>query len=88
MPEKGRHTTSGLQHGLVGIEIETVDPLNIQRDLLFQQFSQILFYHRTGSGWHLGDSPSRRMFGYDRSLVLLMTNRGHLRSCRSEAKPR
>jgi hypothetical protein len=36
----------------------------------------------------LGISPSRRLFGYDRSLLLLMTNRGYFMTRRSEATPR
>jgi hypothetical protein len=86
--EEGRHSTTGLQHGLIGIEIEAVDPFNVQSDLIFQQLTQILVYHNIGSGWQWGISPSCRLFGYDRSLLLLMTNRGHFMTRRSEAEPR
>ena len=36
---------------LIGIEIEAINTLDIQRDLFFQQFSQIMFYHDLGPGW-------------------------------------
>jgi hypothetical protein len=86
--EEGRYPTTGLQHGLIGIEIEAIDTFNVQSDLIFQQLTQILVYHNIGSGWQLGVSPSCRLFGYDRSLLLLMTNRGHFMTRRSEAMPR
>jgi hypothetical protein len=86
--EEGRHPATGLQHGLIGIEIEAVDPFDVQSDLFFQQLTQILVYHDSGSGWQWGVSPTSRLFGYDRSLLLLMTNRGHFMTRRSEAEPR
>ena len=61
-----------------------------------EELSRYFFHVKTvgrkpddiGSGWQLGVSPSRRLFGYDRSLLLLMTNRGHFMTRRSEAMPR
>jgi hypothetical protein len=55
--EEGRHPATGLQHGLIGIEIEAVDTFNVQSYLIFQQLTQILVYHDIGSGWQLGVSP-------------------------------
>jgi len=37
--------TTGLQYRLVGIQIQTVDPFDIQHHMLLQQFPDGLFYH-------------------------------------------
>jgi hypothetical protein len=57
--------------------MKKVDTFNVQSDLVVQQLTQILVYHDSGTGWQWGISPSRRIFDYDRSLLLLMTNRDH-----------
>jgi hypothetical protein len=56
--------------------------------VFMQQLTQILVYHDSGCGWQWGISPSRRVFGYGRSLLLLMTNRGHFMIRRSDVEPR
>jgi len=43
--EEANHPTAGLQSGLVGIEVQPVDPLDVELHLVFQQFPQRLFYH-------------------------------------------
>ena len=48
------NTTPGLRHGLIGIEIEAVNTLDIHSDLFFQQFTQVLFYHDLGPSWQFG----------------------------------
>jgi hypothetical protein len=45
MFEEGRHAASALQHRLVQIQIQAIDPFHIQRDLLCQQLPHGLSYH-------------------------------------------
>jgi len=43
--EETDYSTASLQPGLVGIEVQPVDPLDVDFHLVFQQFPQRLFYH-------------------------------------------
>ena len=43
--EERRHPGTGLQSGLVEVQIQAVDPLDIQRDFLFEQLTDGLSYH-------------------------------------------
>ena len=43
--EEGRHPAAGLQHGLVQVQVQPVDPFDVQNDLPLQQFAHGLSYH-------------------------------------------
>ena len=43
--EEGRHPTAGLQHGLVQVQVQPVDPFDVQDDLPLQHLTHGLSYH-------------------------------------------
>ena len=43
--EEGRHPTAGLQHGLVQVQVQPVDPFDVQDDLPLQHLTHRLSYH-------------------------------------------
>jgi hypothetical protein len=43
--EEGRHPAAGLQHGLVQIQVQPVDPFDVQDDVPLQHLTHGLSYH-------------------------------------------
>jgi hypothetical protein len=43
--EESRHPTAGLQHGLVQVQVQPVDPFDVEDDLPPQHLAHRLFYH-------------------------------------------
>ena len=45
LSEKITRTAAGLQHGLVDVQVQSVNALDVKGDLIFQQGTEILVYH-------------------------------------------
>ena len=43
--EEGRHPAAGLQPWLIQVEVQPIDPFEVQGDMLLQQLSDGLVYH-------------------------------------------
>ena len=43
--EEGHHPAARLQHRLVEVQVQPVDPFEVQDYLIFQQLTDGLFYH-------------------------------------------